>query len=120
DRPGAGRNAPACGRGTAAAAGKNREPAMTGRPMTTREVPGRTPPVEERLAGRLAAGTPPREAPARAAVVTALQELGRLDAAIYRVIAETPTPTLDRPMRRLSDAADRSRLWLGIAGAMAA
>jgi len=87
--------------------------------MTTREVPGRTPPVEERLAERLAAGTPPREAPARTAVVTALEELGRLDVAIYRTIAETPTATLDRPLRRLSDAADRSRLWLGIAAAMA-
>jgi undecaprenyl-diphosphatase len=53
-------------------------------------------------------------------VVTTLKELGRLDVAIYRTIAETPTPTLDRPLRRLSDAADRSRLWLGIAAGMAA
>jgi membrane-associated phospholipid phosphatase len=88
--------------------------------MTTPEVPGRTPSVEARLAGRLAAGTPPRGAPARTAAVRALEELGQLDVAIYRTIAETPTPTLDRPLRRLSDAADRSKLWLGIAAATAA
>ena len=88
--------------------------------MSTREIPGQTPPVEERLAGRLAAGTPPRGAPARTAAVSALKELGLLDAAVYRTIAETPTPTLDRPMRKLSDAADRSKLWLGIAAGMAA
>jgi hypothetical protein len=88
--------------------------------MSSREIPGQTPPVEERLAGRLAAGTPPRGAPARMAAVSALKELGQLDVMIYRTIAETPTPTLDRPMRRLSDAADRSKLWLGIAAAMAA
>jgi undecaprenyl-diphosphatase len=88
--------------------------------MGTSEPAGRTPPVEERLAGRLAAGTPPREARARNAAVTALGEMGRLDVAVYRAVAETPTPTLDRPLRRLSDAADRSRLWIGIAAAMAA
>jgi undecaprenyl-diphosphatase len=105
---------------TTATSQKNTERAMTTRPMTTSQVSGRTPSVEERLAGRLAADTPPRPAPARTAMVTALDELGRLDVAIYRTIAETPTPTLDRPLRRLSDHADRSRLWLGIAAAMAA
>ena len=88
--------------------------------MTTREVPGRTPPVEARLADRLAESAPPQGAPARRAAVSALQELGLLDAAIFRAIAGTPTPTLDRPLRRLSDAADRSKLWLGIAAGMAA
>jgi undecaprenyl-diphosphatase len=87
--------------------------------MTTPEVPGRTPPVEARIADRLAAKTPPREAPARIAAVSALKELGQLDVAIYRTIAETPTETLDGPLRRLSDAADKSRLWIGLAGATA-
>lgn len=32
----------------------------------------------------------------------------------------TPTPALDHPMRRLSQAANRSRLWLAVAGMMAA
>jgi undecaprenyl-diphosphatase len=93
---------------------------MTTTATTTREAPGRTPPVEARLADRLAARTPPRRAPRRAAAVSALEELGVLDAAVYRTIADTPTPTLDRPLRRLSDAADRSKLWLGLAAAMAA
>jgi undecaprenyl-diphosphatase len=88
--------------------------------MTAREVSGSTPPVEARLADRLAARTPPRPAPARTAAVRALEELGQLDVMIYRTIAETPTPTLDQPLRRLSDVADRSRLWIGLAAAMAA
>ena len=40
----------------------------------------------------------------------------RLDLALYRTIATTETPTLDEPMRRLSDAANHSKLWLLIAG----
>ncbi len=88
--------------------------------MSTQETRGQAPPVEERLAGRLAATTPPRGAPARSTAVSALQELGRLDVMTYRAIAETPTPTLDRPLRRLSDGADRSKLWLAIAAALAA
>jgi hypothetical protein len=48
-----------------------------------------------------------------------LRDLGRLDLAVYRAIASTPTPTLDEPRRRLSDVATRSQLWLGIAGGMA-
>jgi undecaprenyl-diphosphatase len=88
--------------------------------MSTRQPPGQTPPVEERLAGRLAAGAQARGASARTAAVSALEELGQLDVMIYRTIAETPTPTLDRPLRRLSDVADRSKLWLALAAAMAA
>jgi membrane-associated phospholipid phosphatase len=48
-----------------------------------------------------------------------LRDLARIDLAAYRAIASTPTPTLDGPLRRLSDVATRSKLWLGIAGAMA-
>ena len=88
--------------------------------MTTGGEPGRTPPVEARLADRLAARTPPGRAPAQIGAVRALKELGQLDIAIYRTIAETPTETLDGPMRRLSDVADKSKLWLGLAAAMAA
>lgn len=96
--------------------------------MTTHEPAGPVPASEERLAGRLA-GQPagaPRAAPTtarsgttRATAVTALHELGMIDRAVYRAVAETPTPTLDRPLRRLSDAADGSRLWLLTAVAMA-
>jgi membrane-associated phospholipid phosphatase len=49
----------------------------------------------------------------------AMQELGTLDRAAYEAIARTPTPSLDPPVRRLSNAANGSRLWLTIAAAMA-
>jgi membrane-associated phospholipid phosphatase len=41
-----------------------------------------------------------------------LAELNRLDEAVYSAIATTPSPTLNRGMRRLSRAADYSRLSL--------
>ena len=49
----------------------------------------------------------------------ALRELGAVDRAVYKAIAETPTPQLDPYVRRLSNAANYSRLWLGVAGAVA-
>jgi undecaprenyl-diphosphatase len=52
-------------------------------------------------------------------VVEALRELGAVDRAVYQAVAATPTAALDRPLRRLSRAADRSRLWLGIAAVIA-
>jgi membrane-associated phospholipid phosphatase len=48
-----------------------------------------------------------------------LHELASLDRAVYAAIASTPTPTLDVPLRRLSNAANRSVLWLVIAGVLA-
>jgi membrane-associated phospholipid phosphatase len=50
---------------------------------------------------------------------TALRELGTVDRAAYQAVAQTPTPSLDRPMRSLSNAANRSRLWIAIAAAVA-
>jgi undecaprenyl-diphosphatase len=44
-----------------------------------------------------------------------LGDLDRLDLAVYAAIAATPTPTLDRAFRRLSRAADHSKLWLATA-----
>ena len=82
--------------------------------------PSQTPPPEERLAGRLAAGPSSAQAPARATAVRALTELGRIDRAVYRAVAKTPTPVLDRPVRELSRVADWSQLWVAVAGAMAA
>ena len=38
---------------------------------------------------------------------------------MYQAVARTPTGTLDEPVRRLSAAADMSKLWLGIAAAVA-
>jgi len=49
----------------------------------------------------------------------AFRELGAVDRAVYEAVARTPTPALDEPVRRLSDAANGSRLWLGIAAAIA-
>jgi undecaprenyl-diphosphatase len=48
-----------------------------------------------------------------------LHELAAIDRAVYAAVASTPTPTLDVPMRRLSNAANRSVLWMGIAGGLA-
>lgn len=48
-----------------------------------------------------------------------LAEAKRVDAALYAAIAGTPTPTLDRSMRRLSHAADYSRLSIVSAAALA-
>jgi membrane-associated phospholipid phosphatase len=73
------------------------------------------PPPEERLAGRLATGA----SPARATAASVLADLGRVDRAVYRAVAGTATPVLDRPVRRLSRVADRSRLWMAVAGALA-
>lgn len=69
-------------------------------------------PPSERLAVRLSARerTPP----------SILDDLTRLDLATYQAIAETPTPTLDGPLRRLSNAADHSKLWLMVAGIIGA
>jgi membrane-associated phospholipid phosphatase len=47
-----------------------------------------------------------------------LHELGTIDRAVYRAIADTPTPTLDAPLRRLTNLASHSKLSLAIAGAM--
>ena len=88
--------------------------------MGPAEGPGQTPPLEARLAGRLAKGPVPAPTPTRMTAASALAEWGQVDLAVYRAVAHTPTPTLDGPMRRLTDAANRSRLWLVIAGLMAA
>jgi membrane-associated phospholipid phosphatase len=49
-----------------------------------------------------------------------LEDAEQLDVALYAAIAQTPTPTLDRAMARLSRAADRSRLSLAAAAVLAA
>jgi undecaprenyl-diphosphatase len=49
-----------------------------------------------------------------------LDDAERVDVALYAAIAQTPTPTLDRAMARLSDAADYSRLSLAAAAVLAA
>ena len=53
------------------------------------------------------------------AVAEFLRELRAIDHGVYRAVAVTPTPSLDDPLRRLSDAANYSRLWLASAAVLA-
>ena len=46
--------------------------------------------------------------------------LGTLDREVFEAIAESPSPLLDAVMPRLTRAADHSKLWLVIAGALIA
>jgi undecaprenyl-diphosphatase len=46
-------------------------------------------------------------------------ELDALDQAVYAAIAGSSTPSADTALRRLSQAANRSVIWLAIAGGMA-
>ena len=82
-------------------------------PMTS---PTPAEPVEERLADRLSTRlghAPPSW------VVRVLRRLGRLDRAAYRAVADLSTPRLDRPLRRVSNFANLSKLWFIIAGVLA-
>ena len=47
-----------------------------------------------------------------------LREVAEVDEAVYAAIAATPTPSLDTAMRRLSSAANLSRLWVAAAGVL--
>jgi undecaprenyl-diphosphatase len=49
-----------------------------------------------------------------------LRELGTVDRAVYEAVANVPTPSLDRALARLSDAANHSKLWLATAAVLAA
>ena len=46
-------------------------------------------------------------------------QVAAVDQAVYDAIATTPTPALDEPLRRLSRAADKSRIWLALAALLA-
>jgi undecaprenyl-diphosphatase len=46
--------------------------------------------------------------------------LDAVDVALYRAVADTPSPALDRRLTQLSNAANYSALWLGIAAGLAA
>jgi membrane-associated phospholipid phosphatase len=49
-----------------------------------------------------------------------VREADRLDLAVYAAIAATPTPAMDAGLRRLSRAADHSKLWVGCSALLAA
>jgi membrane-associated phospholipid phosphatase len=67
---------------------------------------------------RLADELTRRGGPVRQRVAQGRRELSALDQAIYSAVAATPTPSLDEPLRRLSDAANNSRLWLAVAAGL--
>jgi undecaprenyl-diphosphatase len=46
-------------------------------------------------------------------------ELDQLDRAVYGAVAESTTPSLDEPLRRLSDFANYSKIWIAAAMIMA-
>jgi membrane-associated phospholipid phosphatase len=66
----------------------------------------------------LASGVEARRGP-ESPWAQALRELGAVDRAVHQAVARTPTAGLDGPVRRLSRAADHSRLWLAIAAGVA-
>ena len=49
----------------------------------------------------------------------AIREAEDIDRAVYGAIARTPSPTLDEGLRLLSNAANNSKLWFGLAGGLA-
>jgi undecaprenyl-diphosphatase len=57
--------------------------------------------------------------PLRAVLGNALAEARAVDHEVYAAIARTPTPTLDEGLRVLSNAANHSKLWFGLAGGIA-
>jgi undecaprenyl-diphosphatase len=88
--------------------------------MTTRGAAGEPPDqADEAVAERLADSLAHRAGPLSRQLAQGLRELGAVDRAIYSAVASTPTPTLDEPLRRLSNAANNSRLWLAIAAGFA-
>jgi undecaprenyl-diphosphatase len=48
-----------------------------------------------------------------------VEQATAIDAAVYAAVAETDAPALDSAMRRLSRAADHSKLWFGAAAGLA-
>lgn len=82
--------------------------------------PGAPPPIPapltlHRLADRIGRIHSGLEQPAHGL----LGQVEALDTAVYRAVATSPTPDLDRMLQRLSDAANYSKLWFGIAGGLA-
>jgi len=89
-------------------------------PPVARRDKARTPAVGAAgaVAQRLADGLARSGGPVRRRAAEGLRELGAVDRAVYSAVAATPTPSLDEPLRRLSNAANNSRLWLAIAAGL--
>jgi putative intracellular protease/amidase/membrane-associated phospholipid phosphatase len=72
-------------------------------------------PLAERVAARIEESKPDESKPA----THFLRDVARVDLGIYRAVAATSTPSMDGPIRRLSELADHSKIWLAIAALMA-
>jgi membrane-associated phospholipid phosphatase len=55
---------------------------------------------------------------ARHRLADVLRQAGAVDRAVYETIAKVPTPALDVAMRRLSNSANNSLLWIAIAAGL--
>ena len=75
-------------------------------------------PAAEAVAEQLAQGLARGGGPAQQQLAQGLRELGAVDRAVYAAVAATPTPSLDEPLRRLSNAANNSGLWFTIAAGL--
>jgi undecaprenyl-diphosphatase len=84
--------------------------------------------TDEQLVGRTVAGDwladrldqmATADLPQLQQLEAALRQFAALDRAVYQAIASVPTPALDVAFRRLSRAADKSKLWLAIAAGLA-
>ena len=75
----------------------------------------REPAIEDVIAD-LASTSP---SSAGSTVERVMRDVSRVDHAVYDAIASTPTPALDEPLRRLSNTANNSLLWVAIAGGLA-
>ncbi|MET9917531.1 phosphatase PAP2 family protein [Streptomyces sp. NPDC006435] len=63
--------------------------------------------------------SPASVASVRRTAAAVLGDLQAVDGAMYAAVAATPTPTLDRALRRLSHTADRSKISLVVAAGLA-
>ena len=76
-------------------------------------------PVADRLAERIGGiGRLGRLEPVKQRLAAMLHQAGAVDRAVYATIAKVPTPALDAAMRRLSNSADHSVIWLAIAAGL--
>lgn len=88
----------------------------SGRDEQTADSQGR---LDDAVADLLAENLARRGGPVRQRAAEILHQLGAIDRAVYDAVASVPAPALDQAMRRLSRSADRSRIWFGIAAALA-
>jgi membrane-associated phospholipid phosphatase len=70
--------------------------------------------------GALARGLSGRAGPGRGLLAAGARRLVAADRRLYATVAASPAPWLDEPVRRLSQSADQSRLWLAVAAGLAA